>query len=43
MDTEAQDAGADDEAHSSFWQWFALGVLLFCWIAEAWMCAERGF
>lgn len=26
-----------------FWHWFALGALLFCWIAEATMCAERGF
>jgi hypothetical protein len=34
---------ADDEAQSSFWFWFALGVLMFCWIAEATMCAERGF
>jgi hypothetical protein len=42
-DTEARDAGTDDEVHSSFWHWFALGVLLFCWIAEASMCAERGF
>lgn len=34
---------SDEESHSSFWHWFALGVLLFCWIAEASMCAERGF
>lgn len=27
----------------SFWHWFAIGVLAFCWIAEASMCAERGF
>ena len=27
----------------SFWQWFAIGVLIFCWIAEATLCAERGF
>jgi hypothetical protein len=33
----------DEETHSTFWHWFALGVLLFCWIAEASMCAERGF
>ena len=32
-----------EEGESSFWAWFALGVLLFCWIAEATMCAERGF
>jgi hypothetical protein len=23
--------------------WLAIGVLLFCWIAEATMCAARGF
>jgi hypothetical protein len=33
---------ANDEP-SSLWSWFAIGVLLFCWIAEASMCAERGF
>jgi hypothetical protein len=32
-----------DESPSSFWHWFAVGVLLFCWIAEASMCADRGF
>jgi hypothetical protein len=26
-----------------FWPWFALGVLMFCWIAEATLCAVRGF
>jgi hypothetical protein len=34
---------ADDETHSPFWHWFAFGVLMFCWIAEASMCADRGF
>jgi hypothetical protein len=34
-------AGAQREQR--FWQWFAVGVLLFCWIAEATMCAVRGF
>ena len=24
-----------DTAEDRFWQWFALGVLLFCWLAEA--------
>ncbi len=33
----------NEDDQSSFWHWFALGVLLFCWIAEATMCAERGF
>ena len=30
-----------DDFPQSFWPWFALGVLLFCWIAEATMCAVR--
>jgi len=39
-----QDPEASEEkSFSSFWQWFALAVLLFCWIAEATMCADRGF
>jgi hypothetical protein len=33
----------DDVPLQRFWQWFALGVLAFCWIAEASMCALRGF
>jgi hypothetical protein len=32
-----------DTRVQKFWQWFALIALLFCWIAEATMCAERGF
>jgi hypothetical protein len=40
---ETRTPESDEEAHSSFWPWFALGVLVFCWIAEASMCAERGF
>ena len=37
--------GSEDENDSlaTFWQWFALAVLLFAWIAEATMCADRGF
>ncbi len=34
---------AEERRERRFWQWFALGVLLFCWIAEASMCAMRGF
>jgi hypothetical protein len=33
----------EEESASSFWHWFAIGVLLVCWIAEATMCADRGF
>jgi hypothetical protein len=25
------------------WQWVAVGLLVICWIAEAAMCADRGF
>ena len=32
-----------DTPAQKFWLWFALAALLFCWIAEATMCAERGF
>jgi hypothetical protein len=39
----APEPAAEDESTSAFWAWFALGVLIFCWIAEASMCAERGF
>jgi hypothetical protein len=34
---------SQDESMATFWQWFALAVLLFAWIAEATMCADRGF
>jgi hypothetical protein len=30
-------------SEQTFWQWFAIGVLVFCWVAEATMCALRGF
>lgn len=33
----------DDHGLQTIWQWFAVGVLLVCWIAEATLCAERGF
>jgi hypothetical protein len=33
----------NDDSTQRFWPWFALGVLLFCWAAEATMCAARGF
>lgn len=33
----------EEQSQSVFWQWFALAVLLIAWIAEATMCAERGF
>jgi hypothetical protein len=34
---------SEDHSLQVFWQWFAIGVLVFCWIAEASMCADRGF
>jgi hypothetical protein len=33
----------DDTRAQKFWLWFALAALVFCWIAEATMCAVRGF
>jgi hypothetical protein len=33
----------ENDAQATFWHWFALAALLFAWIAEATMCAERGF
>jgi hypothetical protein len=33
----------ESDSEGTFWPWFALGALLFAWIAEATMCAERGF
>jgi hypothetical protein len=42
MDTPP-DPATEEQSQSSFWHWFAIGVLLFSWIAEASMCAERGF
>jgi hypothetical protein len=39
---ETREAQTDTSEHK-FWQWFAIVVLLFCWIAEATLCAERGF
>jgi len=39
----ARNSAPEEESQSSFWHWFALAVLLFCWIAEASMCADRGF
>jgi hypothetical protein len=39
----APDCRENEDGQSIFWVWFALGVLMFCWIAEATMCAERGF
>jgi hypothetical protein len=40
VQTRARD---DERTLQTFWQWFAVGVLLFCWIAEATLCAQRGF
>jgi hypothetical protein len=42
-DREPRDAAEENESEATFWHWFALAALLFAWIAEATMCAERGF
>lgn len=31
------------ERIQSLWHWIAVGTLLVCWIAEATLCAQRGF
>jgi hypothetical protein len=36
-------AAQEDSSSQVFWQWFAVGMLLFAWIAEATLCALRGF
>ena len=41
--TSAGEHEDHDESMATFWQWFALAFLLFAWIAEATMCADRGF
>ena len=40
---EPGDSADDNDSQATFWHWFALAALLFAWIAEATMCAERGF
>jgi hypothetical protein len=40
---EPRDSASEQDSASTFWHWFALAVLLLAWIAEATMCAERGF
>lgn len=41
---ERRDAEDDDgDRIQSLWQWIAVGTLLFCWIAEASLCGQRGF
>ena len=40
---DASKRHAEEQAERRFWQWLAVAVLMFCWIAEASMCAVRGF
>lgn len=40
---EESSAELDEDPVQTLWHWFAVGLLLFCWIAEASMCADRGF
>jgi hypothetical protein len=35
--------GAPEQGSRQQWSWLAVGVLLVCWIAEASLCAARGF
>jgi hypothetical protein len=36
-------AAEEESARETFWQWFAVGVLLLCWVAEATLCTQSGF
>jgi hypothetical protein len=40
---EPSDAESPEDPTQSAWHWFAVGLLVFCWVAEASMCADRGF
>jgi hypothetical protein len=42
---EAEAAGpeAEQEARGGTWQWLFIGILLACWLAEATLCAARGY
>jgi len=42
-DRSSDRPACEDRPMQTFWHWFAVGVLIFCWIAEATLCAERGF
>ena len=47
VDNQSSGKAPPEQGADSFmqkvWPWFAIGMLLFCWIAEATLCAERGF
>ena len=38
-----EDSAPREETAQVVWHWFAIGLLVICWIAEAAMCADRGF
>lgn len=40
---EAAQTGAEQETRAGIWQWLFIGVLLACWLAEATLCAARGY
>ena len=41
--TNPRERDAPRESSHALWGWVAVGVLVLCWIAEASMCAARGF
>ena len=43
LERQFLDRQHDERRFDKFWQWFAVAVLAFAWIAEASMCAARGF
>jgi hypothetical protein len=40
---QSPEPATEDRSVQAFWQWLAIGVLAFCWLAEASLCAVRGF
>jgi len=42
-DDDAASPQPQEESHASAWQWLFIGVLLACWLAEATLCAGRGY
>jgi len=43
VERRAEKPETEDRPVQTFWHWFALGVLFFCWIAEASLGAQSGF
>jgi hypothetical protein len=40
---ETVPADAEQETHTGIWQWLFIAIVLACWLAEATLCAARGY